>query len=361
VVDELRTAAVRRTLLVTSRGSTVRGLTDRVAERIAGSVLVHDQVEPNPTMEQLEQSVDRLRDERFDTVVAVGGGSAIDTGKIFALSLAPDSPPLPALFERGDDDPPAIPLIAVPTTAGTGSEVTPFATVWSSNKPYKASLTHAALFPSAALVDPDLTTDLPWEQTLATGLDAYVQCFEALWNRSDNAASVALAERGLGLVPAALRTLHISPNAPEARSAMSEAALLSGLAIAQTRTALAHAMSYPITARLGMPHGLACALVLPAVLEYNVQSDDGRLDGFARRAGFGEAGALQAGVLNLYEDLGVPDAVRRYVDDVDALADLAPDMLAPGRADNNLRPVDEEVVRRIIHRTADLIGAEVST
>jgi alcohol dehydrogenase class IV len=187
-----------------------------------------------------------------------------------------------------------------------------------------------------------------------------VQCFEALWSRHENPAAVALAERGLRLVPKALKTLHASPEAREARSAMCEAAVLSGLAIAQTRTALAHAMSYPLTARLGVPHGLACALVLPAVLEYNVQSDDGRLDGFARRAGLEGARALQAGVLDLYDELGIPDAVRRYVDDVDELAELAPDMLAPGRADNNLRPVDEEAVQRIIRRATDLLGAKVS-
>ena len=149
------------------------------------------------------------------------------------------------------------------------------------------------------------------------------------------------------------------PETIDVRTQMAEAALLSGLAIAQTRTALAHSMSYPLTAHFGVPHGLACALVLPAVLEFNLEADDGRLAGVARRAGLAgpeallDASSTSSGSWTSRERPR-PTCPPR------ALEALAPEMLTPARADNNLRTADEEAVRAILRRTADLVGVEVA-
>ena len=348
-----------RVLYVTSSGATRRGLTERVSRLLEpGNVLVHDRVEPNPTVDQLDASIETLGGTPIDAIVAVGGGSVIDTAKILGLALATESAGVLELVAGGvpaDAEP--VPLIAVPTTAGTGSEVTPFATVWDTGEPRKLSVADPRLFPSLALVDATLTLELDWEQTLSSGLDAYVQCLEAICNRNANPVTSAFAERGVAMIPGALRRLRGEPDSLESRALMAEAALLSGLAISHTRTALAHSMSYPITAHFGVPHGLACALVLPAVLEFNLDADDGRLAAAARRAGLKDAEALLGEVVALFRELGVAELVARYLPGIGALEGLAGEMLTPGRSDNNLRVAVEADVRAILGRTDDLIGA----
>ena len=355
-LDELGDYASGRSLVVTSAGMTGRGVTTRVGALLEreGS-LIYDRVQSNPTLAQVDEAILMLRDERIDTIVAVGGGSSLDVGKVLSLALvAPD-------FALGDlvtgdhqwsaTEP--LPLIAVPTTAGTGSEATPTATLWDGEARRKLSATTPRLFPSVALIDPELALSLPWEATLGPGLDAYSQCFEAICNRNATPVTTAFAQRGLRLVPEALRRLRTDPTAIEARAEMAEAALLSGLAISRTRTALAHSMSYPITAHLGLAHGLACALALPGVLGFNLKADDGRLAEVAIQAGLAGPNDLVPGILDLYAELGVADAIRSHVPDLSALDAFVPEMLTAGRADNNIRPADHADVAGILAATVE--------
>jgi alcohol dehydrogenase len=348
-----------RALLVTSPGATRRGLTQRVSRLLdTGGVVVHDRVEPNPTVERLDGSIEALRGVPIETIVAVGGGSVIDTAKVLALAHAiPGAGVRDLVAGKAPADVTPVPLIAVPTTAGTGSEVTPFATVWDAGDARKLSVADPRLFPATALVDAMLTLELGWEQTVSSGLDAYVQCLEAICNRNANAVTSAFAERGLATIPGALRRLRREPGALEARALMAEAALLSGLAISHTRTALAHSMSYPITAHYGVPHGLACALVLPAVLEFNIDADDGRLASAARGVGLDDAEQLLEEVVALFRELGVAELAAPYMPGIDSLGPLAGEMLTPARSDNNLRLAVEADVRAILGRTQELIGA----
>jgi phosphonate metabolism-associated iron-containing alcohol dehydrogenase len=338
-----------RVLLVTTRGATHRGLTGRVTDQLGGAH-VHDHVRPNPTLAELDRAIAQWRGKPIDAIVALGGGSAIDVGKVLSLALVAPDFALPRLLEA--DHPwnatEPLPVVAVPTTAGTGSEVTPFATLWDGEVRKKLSVTTPRLHPSHALIDPELALTLPWDGTLATGLDAYSQCFEAICNRNATPLTTTFAERGLSLVPGALRLLRTDPTSARARSDMAEAALMSGLAISHTRTGLAHSISYPVTAHFGVPHGLACALALPAVLAFNVETDDGRLARVAGQAGLDGPAGLVPAILELYDQLGVADALRSHLSDVGSLAALAPEMLTPGRADNNIRSADMEDVLGIL-------------
>lgn len=360
-LDELAEYARGRSLVVASAGMSGRGVTRRIAELLTreGS-LIYDRVEPNPTLAQVDEAILALRDEPIDTIVAVGGGSSLDVGKVLSLALpAPDF--VLSDLVTGDhpwSDTAPLPLIAVPTTAGTGSEVTPTATLWDGQARRKLSATTPRLFPSVAIIDPELALSLPWEATLGPGLDAYSQCFEAICNRNATPVTTALAQRGLRLVPDALRRLRSDPTAIEARAQMAEAALLSGLAISRTRTALAHSMSYPITAHLGLAHGLACALALPAVLAFNLETDDGRLADVAAQTGVGSPDALVPRMLDLYAELGVADAIRPRVPDIGVLQAFVPEMLTAGRADNNIRPADYSDVATILAATEAWFSAE---
>lgn len=353
-LDELGDHTRGRALVVTSAGTTGRGVTGRVADLLAhGGSVVYDGVESNPTLAQVEEAISMARGEQVDMIVAIGGGSSLDVGKVLSLALVAPSFALGDLVtgEHPWNDIEPLPLVAIPTTAGTGSEVTPTATLWDGDVLRKMSATTPRLFPTTALIDPELALSLPWEATLGPGLDAYSQCFEAICNRNATPLTTHLAERGLSLVPRALRRLRTDPTSIDARTEMAEAALLSGLAISRTRTALGHSMSYPITAHFGVPHGLACALALPAVLAFNLETDDGRLADVAAQTGLDGPDALVPTLLDLYGELGVADAIRPGVPDIRALRAFVPEMLTAGRADNNIRPADQADVAEILTMT----------
>lgn len=347
-----------RALIVTSAGATSRGLTERVLGLI-GSATVDDNVQPNPTQDSVDEMIDRHRGDRIESIVAVGGGSVLDSAKVAAVLLAAPERTLRDLLRQPQDfrevDP--VPVVAVPTTAGTGAEVTPTATIWDPEAKRKLSAATPRMFPKVAIVDPDLTDGLPWPETLSTGLDALSQCYESICSQASTPGSASLAEHGLTLIPPALRALRSREFGDDPRAAMAKGALLSGLAISETRTGLAHSMSYPVTAHLGVPHGLACALFLPGVLAFNSAADDGRLARVAARLGVGEAVGLAPALLEMYRELGVPDAIRARVPDVAALRALTEEMVAPGRADLNMRAVGEGNIGQIVDHTAGWLEA----
>lgn len=247
-------------------------LTTLLGDRLAGVMAAPA---ANPDLESLESLHIALwsSDHGASCLVAVGGGSTIDTAKGLALGT-PGTPAggfsaLRAHLREGRAFEPSarLALIAVPTTAGTGSEVTPWATLWdrSSAKGVKRSLHRADTWPEAALIDPALTLSCPHALTLASGLDALSHALEAIWNRGANPYSDALAVQAARGVLTTLPALLAAPHSLPLREAMSQAALLAGLAFAQTRTALAHALSYDVTLLRGTPHGLACSFSLPEV------------------------------------------------------------------------------------------------
>jgi phosphonate metabolism-associated iron-containing alcohol dehydrogenase len=293
-------------------------------------------------------------------VVGLGGGSALDTAKALGFVLGAGTPEaLRQHFEHGAALPDArpLPLIAVPTTAGTGSEVTPFATIWDLARAKKYSLAGPRLYPSVALLDPTLTLSLPREVTVSTGLDALSQGFEAIWNRNATPITTLYALQAIRIAFGVLPRLIDAPDDLASRSQMLGASLLAGLAISRTRTALAHSISYPITARYGMPHGLACSFTLPAILEFNAAADDGRLARAAAELGCGSTHGLRAKLERLLSALRVGRLAGQYIRSAEDLLALAPEMLTPGRADNNMRPADVAQVRKILAATCGVDSA----
>jgi alcohol dehydrogenase len=316
-----------------------------------------------PGLEELDAAIESLRGEEFDSVIAFGGGSAIDSAKALAIALAPNEKPL-SLRSLLED--PArlagrspLPLFAIPTTSGTGSEVTPFATIWDHGNRRKLSLSGPMVFPRAAFVDPDLTAGMPKETAVSTGLDALNQAAESIWNRHLTPISEGLATRALRLGLDSLLRLAADPADGGAQAAMSECSLLAGLAISQTRTALCHSISYPLTAHFGIPHGLACAFTMEAVLRFNLGSDDGRFRRLAAALDPSEAspGSLLRRIGGMLSGLQVREAVRARVGSLGRLLAFAPEMSVPGRADNNLAPVLETDIRAILEESWGVAAA----
>lgn len=307
----------RRALLVTFAEADALGLIDRVREQVPALDVI-DSVTPNPDIADLGALHERVWSSEAEVLIALGGGSAIDSAKAVLLRTPSrrfaeiagslrDGTPLAAAGRKA--------LIAIPTTAGTGSEVTPWATVWDREQQRKHSLHRDELWPEAAIVDPLLMRSLPAAVTLQSGLDALSHALEAIWNRHANpvsdALAVAAARRILGTLPALLR----GPDQLALREAMAVAALQAGLAFSNTRTALAHSLSYPMTLRHGLPHGIACSFTLPQVARLAIGRNSGRDRVLAEALGPLDAAPSrletflqELGVRTCFADYGVSDA-----------------------------------------------------
>lgn len=319
----------RQILLVTTKGALKRGAVDLVRSRIdpASSVVVHAEVDPNPDLDMLDDATLRFRRESPSLIIGLGGGSVVDTAKILGVSIPRATErPLASVFR---DNLPQVwrsrlPVIAIPTTAGTGAEVTPFATAWDWREKRKYSVSGDGVFPSFALLDPSLTGSLPRDESLYTGLDAISHALESIWNRNRNPVSLGFAVQALCLAIEALPRILAEPRDTVARRSMQEASLLSGLAISQTKTAIAHSISYPLTLRWGLPHGLACSFSLPILLRSN-------------RTLVAEALRRNALLLDELQDfldgLDLGQRVHSYLGGDDMLSVIG-EMMTPGRADN---------------------------
>lgn len=305
--------AGRRYALVTYADPPFVALAARIADLAGAPVLVVDDVKPNPDFADLVPSCARLQGKRVELIVALGGGSVIDTAKVLAASGGDFARVERHLVEGAKAAPlPApIPILAVPTTAGTGSEVTCWATVWDGAGGRKFSLADARLYPERALVDPELTHGAPHGLTVATGLDALSHALESIWNRNANPVSATYAVAAAREIVATLPKLRSDLRDPELRRRMAQAALFAGLAFSNTKTALAHSISYAVTLRHGVAHGLACSFTLPQVMRSVIGAD---ADCDARLAAiFGDD--LQAGAARLeafLEEVGVSPRARDY-------------------------------------------------
>lgn len=264
----------REAVLVTFPEAQALGLVGRVKALLGDRLMTAiDQVAPNPDVANLQGMYAGFwRDYgHCDAVVAIGGGSTLDTAKALMVRTATGTfDELLQSLSKGASFKPARtkPLIAIPTTAGTGSEVTPYATIWDAapERMKKYSLQLRETWPEAAIVDPELTLSLPLEVTLHSGLDALSHCLEAIWNVHNNPISDTFAVAAAREILAALPSLMRNLGDIGLRNRMAWAALRAGLAFSNTRTALAHSISYEMTLRYGLPHGLACSFTLPMVM-----------------------------------------------------------------------------------------------
>lgn len=275
----LKRLAVKKIFLVTGRESyTTSGAQQWIDHNVNKRVTItHFQnFETNPKIKDVQRGITCMKRSRADVVIAIGGGSVLDMAKIInALAFQSKSPR--AYIVGGEKIKPVIkPLVAIPTTAGTGSEATKFAVVYIGKTKY--SLKHDLILPTYTIVDPQFTLHLPGPITAQTGMDAFCQAVESYWNIHSNTTSKKYAVKAIRLI---LKHLPVAVTAPTvaSRAGMSIAANLAGKAINITATTACHAVSYPITSYFGIPHGHAVALTLGEMLEYNSHvSDPDNLD-----------------------------------------------------------------------------------
>lgn len=342
----------KNAVLVTTPGFVRRGVAERIQRLMNGRLrYIVDTVTANPDVDHLDEVQRTMRKIELDCIIALGGGSSIDTGKALSRALAVRShSPLSDLLRRrlpcGEKA--EIPVVAVPATAGTGSEVTPTATVWDHKERFKYSLTGDDLFPTLAVVDPCLTLSLPDRVTVSSGLDAVSHALESVWNTNATPFTIALATHSLRLSIHSLPLARSNPNDLESRSSMMMSSLMAGFAISQTRTALSHSVSYPLTLDFDIPHGIAASFALPEILEFNALGDDGRLSQMSLDLGYSSIRDFGEALRKLLSDMELPSAIFSQIQIDQRMAELGRRMLTKERVGNNIRLVEPMDVDRIV-------------
>jgi alcohol dehydrogenase len=297
-------------------------------DRAGVAVHVHDEVIPELPVESVVAAAEAARPTSPDVVVAYGGGSALDLGKLVALLLSHPGP-LSQYYGENRVPGPVLPIVAVPTTAGTGSEATPVAVVADPERELKVGVSDAALVPRVAIVDPDLTVGAPTSVTAYSGIDAMVHCAESYtaidrepdWSAAlpvfvgRNRMSALLALDGLRAMSEALPRAVADGSDLEARERMAWGSLLGGMAFGSGGTHLSHALQYPIGALTHTPHGLGTGLMLPYVLQACFEQTVDRLAEMADALGVGggaERDAAQAAIDRLAAitvEIGLPSSL----------------------------------------------------
>ena len=315
----VRRRAWQQVMLVSDAGVAAAGLLERPLHLLNDAkigVTLFDAVVADPPEEVLRQAVSRGALAGVEAVIGIGGGSSLDVAKLCALLLG-SGEDLVAAYGVGNAKGPRLPLMLVPTTAGTGAEVTPVAII-TTGKHVKQGVVSKLLLPDLALLDPELTICLPPNVTAATGIDAVVHAIEAFTSTSpnNNPLSRALARQALQLLAGSLLAAVARGGDLEARSSMLLGAMLAGQAFANAPVAAVHALAYPIGGRFGIAHGLSNALVLPHVMRFNMP---------ACAPAYAELAALAFPALI---DAPIDRRAERFVD---ALVDLASGCGLPSR------------------------------
>ena len=308
VAEVLATLGLARPLVVTDPFMVSSGLARRVLDPLEAAGIaapVFSDTVPDPTDTVVEAGVAALKQAgRVDCLIGFGGGSPIDTAKAIAILAAGGGKMRDWKVPRAADLA-ALPVVAIPTTAGTGSEVTRFTVITDTERDEKMLIAGLAALPLAAIVDYELTYSVPARTTADTGIDSLTHALEAYVSKRANPYSDTMARRAMALIARNLRTVHAEPRNATAREALMLGATLAGLAFSNSSVALVHGMSRPIGAHFHVAHGLSNAMLLPAVTAFSLPAALPRYAEAARAMGIAhDDEGDQAAAARLVEELG---------------------------------------------------------
>jgi alcohol dehydrogenase class IV len=318
--SEAQLLKAKKVLVITDPGVIQAGLLENIEKSLQSVGLpfvIFDGVEPDPRIEVVERSVEKAKKEGIDLIIGFGGGSSLDIAKVTSI-LITNPGKIDSFFGVDLVPNPGIPVILIPTTAGTGSEVTPIAILSDTKEKLKKGIVSPTLFPEVAIVDPKLTIGLPPSVTAFTGMDALTHAIEAYYSINATNLSDLFAIKAMELLSKNLRMAYAHGENLAARTNMMEGSLLAGIAFANAGVGAVHAFAYPLGGEFHLAHGLTNTLILPYVMRYNIL---GCPDKFAQMAKtFGEkverlseldgAEAAVKFVERLSEDLRVPRRLR---------------------------------------------------
>ncbi len=270
--QEIKQLGGRRIFVVTDEGIVKAGICEQVLHIVEGaaeSVSVYSQVPPEPPLETIHECLKLAREAECDLIIGLGGGSAMDVAKIISVLLTNEKP-LEALIGVNLVEKRGVPKILIPTSAGTGSEVTPIVILTDQAENLKKGVVSDFLFPETAILDPELTISLPPGATAASGMDALIHAIEAYTSVNATSMTDHLAVRAIELVVSNIRSAWANGNNLEARMNMLEGSLLAGQAFANAGVTAVHAFAYPLGGEFHVAHGVANTVMLCAVLRFNM-------------------------------------------------------------------------------------------
>ncbi len=355
IATVLATFGLSRPLIVTDKVMVATGLLRRCTDPLTAAGIafaVFSDTIPEPEDTVIEAGVALLANGGHDCLLAFGGGSPIDTAKAMAILAQRPGAKMREFKVPVQNDAPCLPIVAIPTTAGTGSECTRFTVITDTERGEKMLIAGLAALPLAAIVDYELTYSVPQRTTADTGVDSLTHALEAYVSRRANPVSDSLALGAMGLIGRHLRTAYAEPNDAAAREGMMLGATQAGMAFCNSSVALVHGMSRPIGARFHVPHGLSNAMLLPAITRFGLEAAPARYAAAARAAGFAGAQdddaaagtALCRGLDALNRELGVPTPQAHGIAWPDweaAMETMADQALASGSPANNPRVPDK--------------------
>lgn len=323
------------------------GFVSRLKEIIDRTEVVEFcEVESNPSCETVDRAAKIARDNGVDTIVAVGGGSVMDTAKAAACLESNSGKIRDYLNGSKSLTSRKVRLICVPTTSGTGSEVTNVGVYTDKLSGVKKPLVSEFFWSDFALVDPGLTLSLPKSVTASTGLDALAHAIESYWAKSSQPVSESLAIRAVNLIMKYLLRACTDGD-EESREELSMASLLAGMAFSQTRTTILHAISFPLTNIYGLPHGFACALAMPEVLKFNYKVIGDKLDILIRYLGFQNVDEFAETIEEIMNVGGAPRKLSEIGITEEDLDGLIESSLSSPIANLNPVKIDREELREI--------------
>lgn len=314
-VDKLKNLAQElgctRGILVADPFFMSNGLAKKIIEQSEGMIVsCYSDVSPNPDVIEVDACADLIKEEKIDFIVALGGGSAIDLAKA-AGSICLTQESINEYHGTGKPMPiDHLPLIAVPTTAGTGSEVTCVSVLTNHRAGKKAPIVSDGFYPEYALIDPELTYSMPAKVTAGTGIDVLSHALEGFWSKGHQPICDASALHAVDLVFKYLYRAYQNPLDVEAREKMCEASVIAGLAFTLPKTTASHACSFPLTNIHHIPHGEACGLTLDHFARINAKVEDGRLDKFAQKLGFDDTNHMADEISALKNKMGLRNDLK---------------------------------------------------
>ncbi|MHB0869519.1 MAG: iron-containing alcohol dehydrogenase [Chloroflexota bacterium] len=359
--EQLRRLGGSKTLIVTDRGVEGAGILAGLLEGLTAAGMpyaLYTGVEPNPSIRCVEEAVALYRSDGCDCLLGVGGGSSMDTAKAAGAVMANPRLDIRDMEGTGRVPNPIPPMVAIPTTCGTGSEVTVAAVITDTERHYKIPILSPYLTPKVALIDGSLLTRLPGPVVAATGMDALCHAVESYTNLNTNPISDALDIKAISLIAEWIRPAVANANL-EAMSHMVLASTMAGMGFSNTRLTIVHSMSQPVGGHYGVPHGVANAILLPLVMEFNLIGNPHRFADVASALGVDTlrmttmeaARASVQAVRELSREIGIPESFKPFGVKEESIPALVEDSLKSGNIPVNPVRVTREVLAEILRKS----------
>jgi len=353
----LKKSGSENTFIISDRGLESLGVVKKITDSIEAAGIKYAtylDVEANPSVETVDQATEAYKNSGATSIIALGGGSPMDVAKAVGI-LAKFGGQITA-YEGAHLVPGKIvPLVAIPTTAGTGSEVTAFSVITDRSRNYKLTVFSYELIPSVALLDPSLIMSLPPSIAAATGVDALIHALEAYLSKAASPFSDAMAEKAMELIGKHIRSFVADRSNVEAASAMMSGSMFAGIAFAWARLGNVHAMAHPLGGFFNVTHGVANAILLPTIVEYNALADTGRYEKIynyiAKHPAYDfTPDMLVDEIRALTSSLGIPQTLSEVGVTEDKIPDMAADAMKSGNIAINPRSSTQKDIEMLYRK-----------